>query len=190
MDYKKVLKTVLFLLKHPAMAWRVISHDENVNAMLANFLYPLVMLCGTSMFLGRILTNGIGWDTLYVSLINAALCSMSMLIAYHVSSLLLRLFTVKYTGADYPRETISLFAGYSMVVMLVLNVCLGLFPELSLLAFIAQFYTLKVVWDGAAVLMKINEERRLVYVVIVSVIVIAMPFVISKLMGLLSVVLK
>ena len=53
MDYKKVLKTVLFLLKHPAMAWRVVSHDENVNAMLANFLYPLVMLCGTSMFLGH-----------------------------------------------------------------------------------------------------------------------------------------
>ena len=190
MDYKKVFNTVLFLLKHPAMAWRGVSHEESVNAMFSNFLYPLVMLCGTSLFIGRIFTNGIGWDTLYVSLINATLCSMSMLIAYYASSLLLRFVTVKYTGADYERETVNLFTGYSMVVVLVLNICLGFFPELSLLAFIAQFYTLKIVWDGAAVLMKINEERRLFYVVIVSAVVIAMPFAINKLMGLLSVVLK
>ena len=190
MDYKKVFKTVLYLLKHPAMAWRVVSHGENLNAMRGHFLYPLVRLCGPARVVGRIITNGIGWNTLYVSLISAALCSMSMLIAYYVSSMLLRFFTVKYTGTDYQRDTINLFTGYSMVVVLVLNICLGLFPELSLLAFIAQFYTLKVVWDGAAVLIKINEERRLLYVVIVSVVIMAMPFVISKLMGLLSVVLK
>ena len=91
---------------------------------------------------------------------------------------------------EYQRETVNLFTGYSMVVVLVLNICLGLFPDLRLLAFIAQFYTLKIVWDGASVLMKINEERRLLYVVIVSVAVMAMPFLIGRLLGFLSVVLN
>jgi hypothetical protein len=190
MDYKKVFGSVMFLLKHPAMAWRLVSHEDSVNAMFGNYLYPLVMLCGTSVLLGRIFTNGIGWDTLYASLINAALCSVSMLVAYYALSFLLHIFTVKYTGVEYQRETVNLFTGYSMVVVLVLNICLGLFPDLRLLAFIAQFYTLKIVWDGASVLMKINEERRLLYVVIVSVAVMAMPFLIGRLLGFLSVVLN
>ena len=77
-----------------------------------------------------------------------------------------------------------------MVVVLGLDVCLGLFPEVRVLAFIAQFYTLKIVWDGAAVLMKIAEERRLAYTMVVALIVIAMPAAVGKLMSYLSIVLR
>ena len=77
-----------------------------------------------------------------------------------------------------------------MVVVLGLDVCLGLFPEARVLAFIAQFYTLKIVWDGAAVLLKIAEERRLAYTMVVAIIVMAMPAAVGKLMGFLSIVLR
>ena len=83
------------------------------------------------------------------------------------------------------RETIEIFTGYSMVVLLCLDICLGLFPEFRILAFITQFYTLKIVWDGAAVMMKINEERRLIYTMVVAIILIAMPFV-----GLAQIMIK
>jgi hypothetical protein len=83
-----------------------------------------------------------------------------------------------------------MFTGYSMVVLLCLDICLGLFPEFRILAFIAQFYTLKIVWDGAAVLMKIGEERRLAYTMVVAVILMLMPFVINKIMGSLSLLLR
>ena len=186
MDYKKLFATTLELIAHPAKAWWHVSHKGTKRAMLGEFLYPLVMLCGTALFLGRIFTNGFSWDSFYAGTINAALCSFSLLIAYKVSSYAVAFFSAKYAGGDFSRDVIDMFTGYSMVVVLCLNICLGLFPEFRILALIAQFYTLKIVWDGAAVLMKIGEERRLAYTMVVSVILMLMPFAISKLMGLLS----
>ena len=190
MDYKKLFATSLELISHPARAWLHVMHKGTKREMLGEFLYPLVMLCGTALFLGRIFNNGFSWESLYTSTISAALCSFSLLIAYNVSAYAVAFFSAKYTGEEPVKETVDMFTGYSMVVLLCLDICLGLFPEFRILAFIAQFYTLKIVWDGAAVLMKIGEERRLAYTMVVAVILMLMPFVINKIMGSLSLLLR
>ena len=190
MDYKKLFATSLELIAHPARAWLHVMHKGTKREMLSEFLYPLVMLCGTALFLGRIFNNGFSWESLYTSTISAALCSFSLLIAYNVSAYAVAFFSAKYTGEEPVKETVEMFTGYSMVVLLCLDICLGLFPEFRILAFIAQFYTLKIVWDGAAVLMKIGEERRLAYTMVVTVILMLMPFVINKIMGSLSLLLR
>ena len=186
MDYKKLFATVLLLIAHPAKAWLRVMHKGTKREMLGEFLYPLAILCGTALFLGRVFNNGIGWDCFYTSTISAALCTFSLLIAYKISTYAIAFFSKKYIGKECLRETIEIFTGYSMVVLLCLDICLGLFPEFRILAFITQFYTLKIVWDGAAVMMKINEERRLIYTMVVAIILIAMPFVVNKIMGALS----
>lgn len=190
MDYKKLFATSLELIAHPARAWLHVSHKGTKREMLSEFLYPLVMLCGTALFLGRVFNNGFSWESLYTSSISAALCSFSLLIAYNVSAYAVAFFSAKYTRTEYSKETVEMFTGYSMVVLLCLDICLGLFPEFRILAFIAQFYTLKIVWDGAAVLMKIDEERRLAYTMVVAVILMLLPFVVNKIMGSLSLLLR
>lgn len=190
MNYKKLFATVLELISHPARAWLHVSHKGTRSEMLNEFLYPLAILCGTALFLGRIFNNGIGWDSFYTSTISAALCTFSLLIAYKISAYAVAFFSKKYTGDEYTRDTIEMFTGYSMVVLLCLDICLGLFPEFRILAFIAQFYTLKIVWDGAAVLIKINEERRLIYTMVVAVILIIMPVVVNKIIGALSLLIS
>ena len=190
MDYKKLFATVLNIIAHPARAWWYVSHKGTKREMLVEFFYPLVVLCGTALFLGRIFSNGLGWDSLYTSTISAALRSFSLLIAYNISVYAIAFFSAKYTGKELSRETAEMFTGYSMVVLLCLDICLGLFPEFRILAFIAQFYTLKIVWDGAAVLIKITEERRLAYAMIVAIILIIMPFVVNKIIGALSLLIS
>jgi hypothetical protein len=190
MDYKKLFATSLELIAHPARAWLHVMHKGTKREMLGEFLYPLVMLCGTALFLGRIFNNGLGWDSFYTSMISAALCTFSLIIAYNVSAYAVAFFSAKYTDREFTRETTDVFTGYSMVVLMGLDICLGLFPEFRILAFIAQFYTLKIVWDGAAVLLKINEERRLIYTMVVSVILIAMPFIVNKIIGTLSLLIS
>lgn len=190
MDYKKLFSTVVQFLAHPAKAWMRMSHRGSKNAMLGEFFYPFIMLCGAALFLGRVFSNGFGWDSIYTGMISAALRSLSLLFAYYLSVYGVSFFTTKYTSYEYPHDLLALFTGYSMVVVLGLDVCLGLFPEARVLAFIAQFYTLKIVWDGAAVLLKIAEERRLAYTMVVAIIVMAMPAAVGKLMGFLSIVLR
>ena len=190
MDYKKLFATSLELIVHPAKAWWHLSHRGTKSRMLSEFLYPLIMLCGTALFLGRIMNNGIGWDSFYTSTISAALRSFSLLIAYNISAYAVAFFSGRYTGKEIARESIEILTGYSMVVILCLDVCLGLFPEVRILAFIAQFYTLKIVWDGAAVLIKIKEERRLAYTMVVALILRLMPFIINKIIGTLSLLIR
>lgn len=190
MDYKKLFATSLELIIHPARAWRHVSHKGTKREMLSEFLYPLVMLCGTALFLGRLFNNGWGWDSFYTSTISAALRSFSLLIAYNISAYAVAFFSTKYTGRELSRDTMEIFTGYSMVLLLGLDICLGLFPEFRILAFIVQFYTLKIVWDGAAVLIKINEERRLGYTMTVALILILMPFVVNKIIDSLSLLIR
>ena len=105
-------------------------------------------------------------------------------------SFLVALFTDRYIGREPDRELTDVFTGYSMVVVLVLEICMGLFPEFGILAFIAQFYTLKVVWDGAVVLIKLSEERRFVYTMVVSILLMVVPVVVCRLIGMLSIALS
>ena len=190
MDYKKILKTSIQFITHPATAWWVVQHKGAKNNILNEFLYPFIILCGASLFIGRILNNGSSWVSFYTSVIIATLHAFSLLLAYHISVHLITRFSNRYTKKEYPHNTTDTFIGYSMVVILGLDVCLGLFPDIRILAFIAQFYTLKIVWDGAAVLMKIQEERRLTYTMFVSATIIIIPVVIDKLIGILSVLLR
>ena len=189
-NYKRLFNNVMQLLGHPARTWLHVFHRGSKGVMLGEFLYPLIMLCGTAFFVGRIFSNGIGWESIYSGIINAALRSLSLLFTYYILTYVLSFFTAKYTSNEYPRDLIDVFTGYSMVVILGLDICLGLFPEMRILAFIAQFYTLKIVWEGAAVLLKIDEERRLGYTMVVSVFIIIMPAVIGKIVGMLSIVLR
>ncbi len=189
MDYKRLFETSLLLLRHPARAWWIVLHKGERSAMLGEFLYPLIMLCGTSLFVGRILSNGFGWDSVYTGLISAAVRSFSLLFAYYASAYATAFLSAKFTDRETPREVTDMLAGYSMVVLLLLEICLGLFPEVLVLAFIAQLYTLKVVWDGAAVLMRIDEEHRLGYTMALTIVILMMPVIINKLMGYLSVLL-
>ena len=53
MDFKQMIATVSRLITSPAIAWKAISHSESRAAMFNAYLYPLIMLCCLSAFLGK-----------------------------------------------------------------------------------------------------------------------------------------
>lgn len=87
---------------------------------------------------------------------------------------------------EYDRKITDCLTGYSMVVVMLLNICLGLFPNFRIIGWIAQFYTVKIVWDGATVLMRIKEDKRLGYTMMVSLLIIFTPVVMDKIMSVLT----
>lgn len=190
MDYKRVFDTSVLLVTQPARAWRLIHHKGTKNGMLGGFFYPMIILCGTASFFGRFSSNGISFDSFYAALISATVRSLALLFAYYISSYCISFFSKKYMQTKYERDFTDIFTGYSTVVVVVLGICLGFFPEFWIMAFIAQFYTLKIVWDGAAVFMKVPEERRFAYTMIVSLIIMFMPVITDRIMSFLSVLLN
>ena len=82
------------------------------------------------------------------------------------------------------------FVGYSMVVTFVLDIVTGLFPSFLILQLIFQFYVVYVVWEGAGRLMKVEENKRLVYTLSVSVFIIVAPMLIRWVFMRLSYLLQ
>ncbi|GAE16256.1 hypothetical protein JCM6292_2658 [Bacteroides pyogenes JCM 6292] len=82
------------------------------------------------------------------------------------------------------------FAGYSLVVLFLLQIITGLLPSFRIIAWLLQFYIVYVVWEGAPIVMKVKENDRLKYTLLSSALLILCPaaieFVFNKLTTLLN----
>ena len=186
MDFKQMTATVSKLITSPAIAWKAISHSESRAAMFNAYLYPLIMLCCLSAFLGNLMNCEFGFDSFYNAMVKTGVLFATLFLTYHLTACLVAKISATLMHAEYDRKQTDLLAGYSMVVVLLLDLCLGVFPDFRIIGWILQFYTVKIVWDGAAVLMRIPEDRRLSYTMLVSLTVIVAPIAIGTIMSKLS----
>lgn len=186
MDFKKMIDVVVQLLTQPAKAWWSISHKGSRSAMLNGYLYPLIMLCCLSSFLGTLFKNELGFESFYYAMVRMGVLFATLFFTYHLSAYFIARISTAFMKAEYDRKLTDLLTGYSMVVVLLLDMCLELFPNFRIIGWILQFYTVKIVWDGAAVLMRIPEDRRLAYTMAVSLLVIVVPIALGFVMSELS----
>lgn len=184
-DLKKLVNNVLLLIMQPAKAWLFVSRQSDKSSMVNTFLLPLMLFSGIAVFIGKIFDSGFEGASFFPAFVRMAVVSFTMFLSYYLSALLMYRFSQRYTPETAGHS--DLLIGYSMVVVLLLECCLGLFPNFRIIAWIAQFYTVKIVWDGASVLMRIHEERRLLFTMVVSVIIIIMPMLVGRVMSMLSV---
>ena len=169
MNYKDLFNRVVLLISSPAKAWAEINTEEDRRKVLGTFVYPMIGLCGLSVFIG----------TIFVSLFGGY-----FLAAYAVNQLGKKLLN---RGEQY--ELNQQFVGYAMVVTFVVDIISGLF-SISILHWILQFYTVFVVYEGARTLMKVEEAKLTRYTLIASVIVIVCPALIAAVFNELSVILN
>ncbi len=180
MKPKQLLNRVVLLITQPAMAWKFVSRMGNRNAMINEFLYPMILLSCVATFLGIMFGSGFSGESLYPAIVRVVVMFFTFFCTYHLSSFLVARLSLQYMDGNVDRTKTDLLTGYSMVVVLLLDLCLGLFPSFRIIGWIVQFYTVKIVWDGAAVLLRVPEERRLGYTMLVSLMIIFIPVIIGK----------
>lgn len=174
---KRLFNDVLLLFMQPAKSWMIVARRGTKKSMFMNFLYPFLLLVCLSNFIGKIFGSGSGDESFYPATVRMFVIFVTYMCAYHFVVYVVDKISPNFAGDIADRRIAELLTGYSFVVMLALELCLGLFPNLRIIGWIAQFYTVKIVWDGAAVLLRIPEERRLGYTMIVSVMIIFVPIV-------------
>ncbi len=187
MNFKALLNMVIMLLLKPAMAWKAVSHSKSREPMLSKFLYPMIMLCSLSAFLGTLFTHEFGGESFYLAMVRTGLKFVTFFFAYHLLSFMVAKLPRLMLNAECSRLATDLLSGFSMVVVLLLDICLGLFPNFRIIAWIMQFYTMKIVWDGVAVLLRVPEDGRLGISVAVSLLVLVVPFAMEQAISFLTV---
>ena len=60
MNYKELYQKVYVLISSPASAWEEIRLEEDKRKVFGAFVYPMIGLCGLSVFLGSLFSRGWG----------------------------------------------------------------------------------------------------------------------------------
>ncbi len=178
------------MISSPAKAWEEIRIEEDKRKVLSGFVYPFIGLCALAVFLGNI-----SFGIYEASSLQSAITKTCSVLVYLFGGFFLSVYLVNhygmvFLGRENEQEKCQQLVGYSMSVFFVLDIVLGLFPGFFILRWILQFYIVWVVWEGAQILMEVEQERRMSYTLVVSIIMIAAPALLKHLFDYLSVSLS
>jgi hypothetical protein len=175
----------------PARAWEEIRLEEDRRKVFTAFVYPMIGLCGLSVFIGSLIAKGWGGpQSFQYAMTQCCAVAVSLFGGYFLAAYLINGLRVRMFAMDNDIPLTQQFAGYALVVPFLLKIIIGILPDFSIIALLLQFYIVYVVWEGSAILMKIAEKDRLRFTILSSILLIACPAVIEFIFNKLTVVLN
>lgn len=189
MNYKELFNRVVLFISSPAEAWADVSKEADRKNVLAEFVYPLIGLCGLSVFIGTFIGNTAGVSAFQIAMTRCCATFVSLFGGFFLASYLTNLLGTKMLGKEDETDLNRQFVGYGMVVIFVLDIISGLF-SISILHWILQFYTVFVVYEGARSLMNVDERNLTRYTLCASVIIMVCPSLIASVFDKLSLILN
>ena len=189
MNYKELFNRVVLLISSPAKAWLDVDKEADRKKVLGEFVYPMIGLCGLSVFIGTFIGNTTGVFAFQIAMTRCCATFVSLFGGFFLASYLTNLLGKKMLEREEETDLNRQFVGYGMVVIFALNIISGLF-SISILHWILQFYTVFVVYEGARSLMNVDEKNLTRYTLCASVIIMLCPSLIASVFDKLSLVLN
>ncbi len=191
MDYKELIHITLRLISSPAQAWEEIRLEEDRRKVFTAFVYPMIGLCGLSVFIGSLLTMGWGGpQSFQYAMTRCCAVAVALFGGYFLAAYLINVMGVRWMRIPDQLPLVQQFAGYALVVVFLLRIVLGILPDFQIIAILLQFYTVYIVWEGSARLLRVTDASRLRFTLMTSVVLIVCPMVIEWIFNELTVVLN
>ena len=191
MNYKELFHIALQLISSPARAWEEIRLEEDRRKVFTAFVYPMIGLCGLSVFIGSLWTMGWGGpQSFQYAMTQCCAVAVSLFGGYFLASYLINGLSVRMFMMDSDIPLTQQFAGYALVVLFMLKIIIGILPDFRVVSWLLQFYIVYVVWEGSAKVMQVAEKDRLRFTLLSSFLLIACPVVIEWMFNKLTVVLN
>lgn len=154
--------------------------EEDRRAVFSSFVYPMIGLCGLSVFLGSLFSHGWGGpESFRYAMTQCCAIAVALFGGYFLAVNLTHHYTARMLNMPVEKSLILQLAGYSMVVIFCLRIILALMPDFQIIALLLQFYTVYIVWEGSERLIHINEENRLKFTLVSSVALLFSPVIIE-----------
>ena len=174
-----IVQTIFFLVASPQKGWRrvidkKISHQDFIN----NFLFPVFGFVAITTFIHGmwlVENGGIHWALKLTIVVVSALFGGFYLVSYLLNELFPKL------GLEKNLNAAQQFTGYSSVVLYILFFVMPLLSKFTLLWFVA-IYTLYIVYIGADKFLHIAENKRVIFTVIASLLVVLLLLIIKVLL--------
>ncbi|MDY3790686.1 Yip1 family protein [Bacteroides fluxus] len=191
MNYKELFHIALQLISSPARAWEEIRLEEDRRKVFTSFVYPMIGLCGLSVFIGSLWTMGWGGpQSFQYAMTQCCAVAVSLFGGYFLAAYLINGVRVRMLMTDSDIPLTQQFAGYALVVLFVLKIIIGILPDFRIISWLLQFYIVYVVWEGSAKMMQVEEKDRLRFTILSSILLIACPTAIEWIFTKLTVMLN
>lgn len=165
--------------------------EEDRRKVYMTFVYPMIGLCGLSVFIGSLLTNGWGGpQSFQLAMTNCCAVAVALFGGYFLSAYAINEMGVRMFGLPANVSLMQQFAGYALVVPFMLQIVTGLLPDFRIIAWLLQFYIVYVVWEGIPVMMNVDEKKRLQFTLLSSILLIICPTVIQFVFNKLTAILN
>ena len=191
MDYKSILQIALRLISSPARAWEEIRLQTDPRRVFTAFVYPMIGLCGLSVFIGTLVDYGWGGpQSFQLAMTRCCAVAVALLGGYFLAAWLINAFCTRFLHRPSDLPGIWQFSGYALVVLFLLRIILGILPDFQIIALLLQFYTLYIVWEGSRALLDIAEAHRLRFTLVSTLLLILCPWLIEWVFNELTVLLN
>ena len=188
MDYKELFKIAMSLISSPAKAWEEIRLEEDRRKVFVAFVYPMIGLCGLAVFIGSLFANGWGGpQSFQIAMTQCCAVAVALFGGYFLAAYAINQLRVQMFGMSDDIPLTQQFAGYALVVSFLLKIITGLLPDFSI---IGWFYIVYVVWEGAPIVMQVEEKNRLRFTILSSLLLILCPAVIQFVFNKLTAILN
>lgn len=191
MNYKGLFKIAMLLISSPAKAWEEIRLEEDRRKVFTEFVYPMIGFCGLAVFIGSLLANGWGGpQSFQIAMTQCCAVAVALFGGYFLAAYAINELRVKMFGMPSDMPLAQQFAGYALVVIFLINMITGLMPAFNIIGLLLQFYLVYVVWEGAAILMHVEEKNRLKFTILSSILLLFCPAIIQFVFNKLTVILN
>ena len=111
----------MLLISSPAKAWEEIRLEEDRRKVFTAFVYPMIGLCGLSVFIGSLLAKGWGGpESFQYAMTQCCAVAVSLFGGYFLAAYLINGMRVKMFMMDSDMPLTQQFAGYALVVLFLL----------------------------------------------------------------------
>ncbi|GCB34886.1 membrane protein [Bacteroides faecalis] len=191
MNYKELFNIAMKLISSPVKAWEGIFMEKDRRKVFITFVYPMIGLCGLSVFIGSLLTNGWGGpQSFQIAMTNCCAVAVALFGGYFLAAYAINEMGIRMFGLSANLSLAQQFAGYALVVPFLLQIVTGLLPDFRIIAWLLQFYIVYVVWEGVPIMMRVEEKQRLKYTLLSSLLLILCPAVIQFVFNKLTAILN
>ena len=178
-----IFKRLTAIILRPGATWTELScQEEERDTFLSHFIYPLIGMIALAAFLGILFTRKeFDFEIALKIMIRTVIAVAG---GFFLGTYFLHEVWKGVFNRSKDMELCRLFVGYASSLMFVLYIITALLPEFFFL-YIFVLYTVYIIWEGAVVYMQVEEEKRLKFTIIASLIVILTPFVIEHALRML-----
>ena len=175
MDFKRIWERVKAIIAKPGEEWdKIIDEPEDTNEIFIHYAVPLIALGAITTFIGKAAMSSI---TGYEGFMLAISYFISTVVGLYVSAIVLSELAPSFDTIRDFKKSVKLII-YSSTPALAAAVIASLHPGLSFIGLFG-FYSLYLFWLGLPKLLDTSEDKKVGFVLVASLIIIAIIFIIN-----------